>query len=102
MALQEIIDKIKEMRANKESKEEIPDDVTRDHQLRSLRRMRRIQNEETEKVRLKKFQLKKLKLTISFLSNREIRFRLTEKLLRDFLGLMSQWLRERVCLFLKE
>ncbi len=54
MALQEIIDKIKEMRANKEDKEEIPDDVTRDKQLRSLRRMRRVQNEETEKETLKK------------------------------------------------
>ncbi len=54
MALQEIIDKIKEMRANKENKEEIPDDVTRDKQLRSLRRMRRVQNEETEKETLKK------------------------------------------------
>ncbi|HDY67450.1 MAG TPA: hypothetical protein ENH85_06650 [Candidatus Scalindua sp.] len=54
MALQEIIDKVKEMRANKESKEEIPDDVTRDKQLRSLRRMRRVQNEETEKERLTK------------------------------------------------
>ncbi len=54
MALQDIIDKIKEMRANKEDKEEIPDHITRDKQLRSLRRMRRIQNEETEKVTLKK------------------------------------------------
>ena len=54
MALQEIIDKVKEMRANKESKEEIPDDVTRDKQLRSLRRMRRVQNEEIEKEKLTK------------------------------------------------
>ena len=52
MALRDIIDKLKEMKNNEEPKEEIPDDVTRDKHLRSLRRMRRIQDEETEKEQL--------------------------------------------------
>ena len=53
MVLAEIIEKIRGL-GNQEEEEDIPDDVTRDKYLRSLRRQRRIQNEEIEKVQLKK------------------------------------------------
>jgi hypothetical protein len=41
------------MRERKEEDEELPDDVTRDKYLRSLRRQRRVQLEEIEKEKLK-------------------------------------------------
>lgn len=51
----ELIDKVREMRANKQQQEdELPDDVTRDRYLRSLRRQRRVQIEEIEKEQLKR------------------------------------------------
>ena len=54
MGLNEIWEKIKEMRRNREEDEDIDDDVTKDRYLRSLRRERRIQMEEVEKEQLKK------------------------------------------------
>ena len=50
MALKDIL--IKLMSRNEEQGEEIPDDVTRDKYLRSLRRQRRTQMERLEKRRL--------------------------------------------------
>ena len=49
--LKQIISKITG-NEDEEEREEIPDDVTRDKHLRSLRRQRRVQNEETEKEQL--------------------------------------------------
>jgi len=49
MGFKEIIEKLKGMR---EEREELPDDVTRDKHLRSLRRERRTQMEEVEKEQL--------------------------------------------------
>ena len=55
MGLTEIWEKLKEMKADREQEEEeLPDDVTRDKYLRSLRRERRTQMEEVEKEKLKK------------------------------------------------
>lgn len=55
MGIQEIWEKIKEMKADREQEnEELPDDATRDKYLRSLRRERRVQMEEVEKEQLKK------------------------------------------------
>lgn len=57
MAIKEIIskiaEKIKERKESQNQGEEIPDDVTRDKYLRSLRRQRRVQLEEVEKESLK-------------------------------------------------
>jgi hypothetical protein len=50
--LQDIIHKL--MNRNEEPKEELPDDVTRDRYLRSLRREDRVLDEEVEKEYLKK------------------------------------------------
>lgn len=55
MGLKEfLIEKIRNFRAQKSQEEELPDDVTRDKYLRSLRRERRTQMEELEKERLKR------------------------------------------------
>ena len=48
MSLNDVIDFVKKI-GQREPKEELPDDVTRDNYLRSLRRERRIQLEEKEK-----------------------------------------------------
>ena len=49
-----ILDKVKEFMVSRNKQiEELPDDVTRDRQLRGLRRQRRIQLELREKERLK-------------------------------------------------
>lgn len=55
----DILDKIKEKK-EQDPPEELPDDVTRDKYLRSLRRELRVLNEEQEKVDLKK-QIAKMK-----------------------------------------
>lgn len=52
--LTELWERFKTIGQNQEPKEEIPDDVTRDKYLRSLRRQRRVQMEELEKERLKR------------------------------------------------
>ena len=52
MAIQDIIERLKGMRKDEQQKDDIPDDVTRDKHLRSLRRMDRKQNEEIEKEEL--------------------------------------------------
>ena len=55
MGIREIVDGVKGFVSKQaESREDIPDDETRDNYLRSLRRQRRVQREEIEKVRLKK------------------------------------------------
>lgn len=57
MGFAEIRDKILERISNRKSvfeREDIPDDVTTDKVLRSLRRQRRLQIEEKEKIRLRK------------------------------------------------
>lgn len=51
MTLQDVIAKIKSM-TQREPQEELPDDMTRDKYLRSLRRERRMQLEELEKKHL--------------------------------------------------
>lgn len=52
-----LIDKLKEMISKRKeelaAREEMPDDMTRDRYLRSLRRERRVQMEEVEKQQLK-------------------------------------------------
>lgn len=53
MGIEKVMEIIKKI-GGVEEKEELPDDVTRDKHLRSLRRMRRTQNEEIEKEQLKK------------------------------------------------
>lgn len=53
MTLKDILGKIKKMNELPE-KEDLPDDMTRDKYLRSLRRQRRVQMEEIEKEHLKK------------------------------------------------
>ena len=54
MGLGKIINGIKKvMASNQEERKDIPDEETRDKFLRSLRRQRRVQREELEKVRLK-------------------------------------------------
>ena len=60
MGVQEILDFVKKI-GHREEKEELPDEVTRDKYLRSLRRERRVQLEELEKERLIK-QIAKHKL----------------------------------------
>ena len=52
--IQKIREKIKEKRMEAENREELPDDMTRDKYLRSLRRQRRVQMEEIEKEQLKR------------------------------------------------
>ena len=53
MGLEEIWNKLKELKAKRQQEiAELPDDETRDKHLRSLRRERRVQNEEVEKKRL--------------------------------------------------
>lgn len=52
--IQELIKKIKDKYNGEEEREEIPDDVTRDRYLRSLRREDRVLDEEEEKEYLKK------------------------------------------------
>ena len=51
MTIREVLEKI--FNKNEEEGEDIPDDVTTDRYLRSLRRQRRIQMEEIEKEQLK-------------------------------------------------
>lgn len=52
MGIREIIEKFRGVEEDQE--DELPDDVTRDKYLRSLRRQRRVQLEEIEKEQLKK------------------------------------------------
>ena len=52
--LKEIMEKISQWKENKEQEQDLPDDVTRDKVLRSLRRERRVQREEQEKIQLRK------------------------------------------------
>lgn len=62
MGFKEVMESIKnkirekqmETRAIKEEEAQLPDDITRDKYLRSLRRQRRVQMEEVEKEQLKK------------------------------------------------
>jgi len=56
MGLMELLDKVRELRARRQQQphEDLPDDVTRDKHLRSLRRERRIQGESIEKENLKR------------------------------------------------
>lgn len=53
MAIADVINFVKKL-GNREEKEELPDDETRDKYLRSLRREHRVQMEEKEKEMLKK------------------------------------------------
>lgn len=53
MGIEKLLNLLKNI-GNREEKDELPDDVTRDRYLRSLRRERRMQLEEVEKEQLKK------------------------------------------------
>ena len=55
MGLRELLDKVRQLRAMRQEEPSIdlPDDMTRDKYLRSLRRERRVQMEQVEKEQLK-------------------------------------------------
>lgn len=71
--LQELIEKIRN-KGEEEEKEELPDDVTRDRYLRSLRREDRVLDEEEEKEYLK----------------RKIAYRRKIKLRKEMFGIKSR------------